>query len=58
MALAIVPILLIIIGIIIYAWAHRRTPPAGVWQEVGRAMFFAGFIGLAVGYAHKMINIG
>lgn len=51
MAIAIVSILMIIVGIIIYLWS-------GTGREIGRACFWSGFIGLALAYAHKTAKAG
>ena len=51
MALAIVSVLMIIIGIIVYLWSAPG-------KEIGRACFWAGFIGLAIAYSHSMTKAG
>ncbi len=51
MAIAIIPILMIIIGILMYLLTDKA-------KEIGRACFWAGFIGLAIEYAHRMVHIG
>lgn len=51
MAIAIVSILMIIVGILIFLWS-------GAGKEIGRACFYAGFIGLALAYAHRMVKFG
>lgn len=51
MAIAIVPILMIIIGILIYFMTEKG-------KEVGRACFWGGFIGLAIAYGTHMVHLG
>jgi hypothetical protein len=52
MAITIVPILMIIVGILIYLMATERS------KEIGRAMMWGGFIGLAIAYSSHMVHIG
>ncbi len=51
MAIAIVPLFMIIIGILVYLMTDKG-------KEIGRACFWAGFIGLAIEYAHHMVHVG
>jgi hypothetical protein len=51
MAIAIVPILLIIIGILVNLLTDKA-------KDIGRAMYWAGFFALAFKYAAHMIRIG
>ncbi len=51
MAIAIVPILMIIIGVLINFMSDKG-------KDVGRACYWAGFIGLAIEYAHRMVHVG
>jgi len=51
MAIAIIPILMIVAGILIYLLSDKG-------KEIGRGCFWAGFIGLAIAYATHMVHIG
>jgi len=51
MAIAIVPILMIIIGILVNLLTDKA-------KDIGRAMYWAGFFALAFKYAAHMIHIG
>lgn len=51
MAIAIVPILMIIVGILVYLLSEKG-------KEIGRGCFWAGFIGLAISYAQHMVHLG
>lgn len=51
MAIALFDVLMIVIGILIWALIPKAT-------EVGRAMFWAGFIGLAIAYSTHMVHVG
>ncbi len=51
MAIAIVPVLMIIIGILIFLLTEKG-------KEIGRGCFWAGFIGLAITYATRVVHIG
>ena len=51
MAIAIVPILMIVIGIMVFMLSAKA-------QEIGRGCFWAGFIGLAIAYATHMVHLG
>ncbi len=53
MALAIVPILMIVVGILMFALAANSKV-----QEAGRLALAAGLIGLAIAYATHMVHIG
>ncbi len=51
MAIAIVSILMIVAGIIVFLWSAKG-------KEIGRACFWSGFIGLAMAYATRMVKFG
>ena len=51
MAIAIVSILMIVVGIIVFLWSSKG-------KEIGRGCFWAGFIGLALAYAHRTARMG
>lgn len=53
MAIAIVPIIMIIAGILIFLMSDKDKG-----KEIGRGCFWAGFIGLAIAYATHMVHIG
>lgn len=51
MAIAIVPVLMIVVGILVFLLSDKG-------KEIGRGCFWAGFIGLAIAYATHMVHIG
>lgn len=53
MAIAIVPILMIIAGLLLYVLTTKAES-----KEFGRAMFWAGWIGIALAYATRMVHLG
>lgn len=53
MAIAIIPILMIVIGVLIYVLTAKAEA-----KEFGRSMFWAGWVGIAIGYASKMVHFG
>jgi len=52
MLIALVPILMLIVGLLMYATCSDP------WKEFGRWIGFAGAIGIAVAYATHMIKVG
>lgn len=52
MLIALVPILMLLAGLLLYA--TTKDP----WHEFGRWIGFAGAIGIAVAYATHMVKIG
>lgn len=50
MATAIIPILMIVLGILLYLLVDKG-------KEIGRACFWAGFFGIAIEYAHHMTRL-
>lgn len=53
MAIAILPVLMIIVGILLYALTSKTET-----KEFGRAMFWAGWIAVAIAYSNHMVHIG
>ncbi len=52
MLIALIPILMMIIGLVLFATASEP------WKEFGRWLGFAGAIGIAVAYATHMVKLG
>jgi hypothetical protein len=51
MAIAIIPILMIVVGVLLYLMVDKG-------KEIGRACFWAGFFGIAIEYAHHLVHLG
>jgi hypothetical protein len=52
MLIALVPIIMLVIGLLLYATTNDP------WKEFGRWLGLAGAIGLAIAYASHMVKLG
>jgi hypothetical protein len=54
MFIASIPVLMVIVGILMYALASPQNPKVAT---IGERMFFAGFIGIAVAFGPQTVTL-